>query len=156
MAARLLREKVFLWCMVKEMGRKLNFTALLAGSSWWRCLWVPSIVTLWLCRPSIWFFLWDIQFVFIEEVALGNTSNLLSLYFLRLFPLLVWFFFFFSEWMGLWNCLLGTLRFRQSLFSRECKTHDFYLGITNWIIMDLVEFTYSNGWSICMIQFLFY
>lgn len=141
-AARLLREKVFLWCVVKEMGRNC-----VVGRIYLMALWVPFTVTLRLCRPSIWFFLWDTQFVFTEEVTLGITSDLISLSFLRLFPLLVWlgfFLFSFFLWLLLlWGC--ETVYWAPwdsgKAYSPENanrKPHDFYLGFMNWIRMDLV------------------
>lgn len=111
----------------------------MTGSSWWHCLWVPFTITFWLCIRSIWLFLWDSSVCFHRGSFSRNHFRFNFVLFSETFTPSCFCCYCccccFPEIMGLWNCLLG---FRQSLSSRECKPHDFYLGITKWIKMDLV------------------
>lgn len=109
------RESFSEWYMIKDLGIKQNLSVLLAGSIWQSSFRILLSISLWLCRPGMQLFLWDMQFVSMEEVAPWNTSESLSLYFLRFFS---FFDFIFSEIADLWNCLLGIVEFVQSLFPR--------------------------------------
>lgn len=93
--------------MVKGMGRKLNFFALLAGSSWQMLLESHSQLHYDFADQAH-DFLQDIQFVSVEEVALGNTLDLISLYFQRFFsPFSLSFFLkeqgYETVYWGLWD-----------------------------------------------------